>query len=291
MALAVLAGMTSCSKEKEQNPGDMPAVKAPATFGDSLATTMGQIDGISLNNMLNVSGEKLDKDKFLAGMKLILMADTSEAYQTGMLQALSALENINRAKAAGVDINVEMYLANYAKEFKAEKPDTAKAKAIATDSVAIEQAGRLQETIMMYQYQQQAMMQAQMAQMFDKNVNAGNAFMAEVKKDKDVKTTPSGMTYKIITMGNGPKAKAGSKVKAIYTGSLIDGTVFDSSRGQVAEFSTDGVVPGFAEALTTFPAGTHLMLYLPQELAYGQEGAAPVIQPGSTIVFDLQIVE
>ena len=85
-------------------------------------------------------------------------------------------------------------------------------------------------------------------------------------------------------------AKKEDNVKVIYTGRLIDGTEFDSSKGQPAAFRADRVVPGFSEALTTLPAGTKATLYIPENLGYGQQNAGS-IEPGSTLVFDIEIVE
>lgn len=291
MALTVLAAATSCGSGEDAT--EMPEVEAPVTFGDSLLTNLGAGEGISrlvgLNNLPEEVRKQLDKDKYLAGMKAILMADTSASFRQGMATALGYMEIIEQAKAAGIVADPAMFLANFARQFKAETADTAQLNKIREELNP--QMMRAQDKIMMYQYEQQAKMQAQAEMLFRKNIEAGKEFMSKIlAADKDVKTTESGMSYKILKQGNGPVAKNGSKVKVIYTGKLIDGTVFDSSEGQAVEFSTEGVVPGFAEALTTFPAGTHLTLYLPQDLAYGQQGAA-VIEPGSTLVFDLEIVE
>ena len=101
------------------------------------------------------------------------------------------------------------------------------------------------------------------------------AFLEENKKAAGVVVTDSGLQYEILTEGNGAKPTAESTVRVHYTGSLIDGTVFDSSvqRGQPAEFPVSGVIPGWIEALTLMPVGSKWELYIPHELAYGERGA------------------
>ena len=118
---------------------------------------------------------------------------------------------------------------------------------------------------------------------------AGKAFIDSLKAaDKDVKVSESGLAYKVITMGNGAVAKEADKVSVVYTGKLIDGSEFDSSKGEAVKFSPRQVVAGFGEALTTFPVGTKVILYIPENLGYGKR-ASGKIAPGSTLVFDLEI--
>ena len=103
----------------------------------------------------------------------------------------------------------------------------------------------------------------------------GEKFLAENKKKEGVVALPSGLQYKILTAGNGPKPKASDTVKCHYEGRLINGTVFDSSirRNEPAEFPVSGVIAGWVEALQLMPVGSKWQLYIPSELAYGTHGA------------------
>ncbi|MBU2636230.1 MAG: FKBP-type peptidyl-prolyl cis-trans isomerase, partial [Bacteroidetes bacterium] len=126
----------------------------------------------------------------------------------------------------------------------------------------------------------------------DKNKIEGEAFLAENKKDKDVITLPSGLQYKIITAGTGPKPKSTETVAVHYSGTLIDGTEFDSSfkRGEPATFPVTGVIKGWVEALQLMPVGSKWKLFIPTDLAYGERGAGGVIGPNATLIFEIELL-
>ncbi len=115
-----------------------------------------------------------------------------------------------------------------------------------------------------------------------KNLNAGNAFLAENKKKEGVVVTPTGLQYKILKQGSGAKPAAGSNVTVHYKGTLIDGTVFDSSydRGQAATLSLGQMIKGWQEAVPMMPTGSTWQIYVPSELAYGDRAASELIGPG-----------
>ncbi|MCX8617679.1 FKBP-type peptidyl-prolyl cis-trans isomerase [Gilliamella sp. B2923] len=131
------------------------------------------------------------------------------------------------------------------------------------------------------------------AQQAEKNAQAGKDFLADNLKKAGVKSTESGLQYEIITEGSGAIPKATDRVQVHYTGQLIDGTVFDSSvqRGQPAEFPVNGVIQGWVEALQLMPEGSKWRLYIPQELAYGAQGAGASIAPYSTLIFDVELLK
>ena len=126
-----------------------------------------------------------------------------------------------------------------------------------------------------------------------KNLEAGRAFLNNNKNAPGVVSLPSGLQYKIITAGTGPKPSATNKVTVHYHGTLIDGTVFDSSvnRGQPAELGVNQVIQGWIEALQLMPVGSKWILYIPSELAYG---ATPrpggVIEPYSALIFEVELL-
>ena len=125
------------------------------------------------------------------------------------------------------------------------------------------------------------------------NAAAGEAFLAENGKRAEVKTTPSGLQYEVVTEGDGPVPTAQDRVVVHYTGRLIDGTVFDSSeeRGEPATFGVTQVIPGWVEALQMMKAGSTWRLYIPSALAYGPQGAGGAIGPNQTLIFDVTLLK
>jgi FKBP-type peptidyl-prolyl cis-trans isomerase FklB len=121
----------------------------------------------------------------------------------------------------------------------------------------------------------------------------GAAFLAENKTKPGVVTTASGLQYVVIKQGTGPKPTATDKVKCDYEGRLIDGTVFDSSikQGKPIEFAVNGVIPGWTEALQLMNTGSKYRLFIPSSLAYGDQQMGPDIKPGSTLIFDVDLIE
>ena len=122
---------------------------------------------------------------------------------------------------------------------------------------------------------------------------AGEAFLAENAQREEVTVTESGMQYEVITAGDGERPSASSTVRTHYHGTLVDGTVFDSSydRGQPAEFPVNGVIAGWTEALQMMPVGSKWRLYLPYSLAYGEAGAGGAIGPYAALVFDVELLD
>ncbi|MBC6493068.1 FKBP-type peptidyl-prolyl cis-trans isomerase [Flavihumibacter stibioxidans] len=122
---------------------------------------------------------------------------------------------------------------------------------------------------------------------------AGEEFLAANKTKPGVVTLPSGLQYLVVTEGTGPKPALTDKVKCHYHGTLIDGTVFDSSvdRGQPIDFPVNGVIRGWVEALQLMPAGSKWKLFIPSDLAYGDNQAGAKIAPGSTLIFDVELIE
>ena len=104
---------------------------------------------------------------------------------------------------------------------------------------------------------------------------------------------PSGLQYEILKQGTGAKPSANDKVKCHYHGTLINGTVFDSSvqRGEPATFGVSQVIPGWVEALQLMPVGSKWRLFIPSNLAYGEHGAGDVIEPNSTLIFDVELLD
>jgi len=125
------------------------------------------------------------------------------------------------------------------------------------------------------------------------NKTAGEQFLATNKTRQGVVTLADGLQYEILTAGTGAKPKATDKVLVHYHGTLIDGTVFDSSvdRGEPIAFPLNGVIPGWTEVLQLMPVGSKWRVYIPYQLAYGDRGAGGAIQPFSTLIFDIELLE
>ncbi|HPH72568.1 MAG TPA: FKBP-type peptidyl-prolyl cis-trans isomerase [Paludibacteraceae bacterium] len=123
--------------------------------------------------------------------------------------------------------------------------------------------------------------------------SAGEKFLAENAKKAGVITTASGLQYEILKEGRGQKPTATDKVKVHYHGTLLDGTVFDSSvkRNTPASFGVNQVIKGWVEALQLMPVGSKWKLYIPQELAYGAHGAGETIRPYSALIFEVELLE
>ncbi|MDX1348124.1 MAG: FKBP-type peptidyl-prolyl cis-trans isomerase [Thiomicrorhabdus chilensis] len=136
-------------------------------------------------------------------------------------------------------------------------------------------------------------MQVKAAEKAQKAAEAGEAFLAENAKKEGVIVTESGLQYEILTEGSGDKPGAESVVSTHYHGTLVDGTVFDSSveRGQPAQFPVNRVIAGWTEALQMMPTGSKWRLYVPQELAYGAQGSGGKIAPYSALIFDVELLE
>lgn len=121
----------------------------------------------------------------------------------------------------------------------------------------------------------------------------GRAFLAENGKKEGVVTTPSGLQYKVVTMGTGAKPTATDKVRVHYHGTTLDGEVFDSSvqRGETIAFPLNQVIKGWTEGLQLMPIGSKFIFYIPSDLAYGDRGAGPTIKPGATLIFEVELFE
>lgn len=125
------------------------------------------------------------------------------------------------------------------------------------------------------------------------NKAAGENFLAENAKKAGVITLPSGLQYEIVKKGNGKRPAATDRVQCHYEGTLIDGTVFDSSikRGEPAVFGVNQVIKGWVEALQLMPEGSKWRLYIPYDMAYGEHGAGEMIPPYSALIFDVELIK
>lgn len=151
----------------------------------------------------------------------------------------------------------------------------------------------LKQVMMDFHQQLTSRLQDKAKVMADKNKKEGEAFLALNKTKEGVKTLPSGLQYKVIKSGNGPTPGPNDTVKAHYKGTLLDGTVFDSSydRGHPETFPVSGVIKGWTEALQLMKVGDKWQLFVPANLAYGEHGAGSDIGPNAVLVFDVELLD
>jgi len=186
----------------------------------------------------------------------------------------------NNFRASGIkEIDVEDFAAGVAAVFQGTKPE------MSYDEAKAE--------IQKYFTELEKKQQAESAKMAEVNEAAGKAFLDANGKRAEVKTTASGLQYEVLTEGNGERPTASDQVEVHYTGTLIDGTVFDSSveRGVPATFGVTQVIPGWVEALQLMKAGSKWRLFIPSQLAYGPQGAGGMIGPNSTLIFDVELLK
>lgn len=174
----------------------------------------------------------------------------------------------------GIEVNDKMLLQGV-KEAMASKPPV---------------VSREEAQAVMQKYQQKREAQAQKDG--ETNLAEGKAYLEKNAKKSGVKTLDSGLQYKVIKTGKGDKPKATDTVKVHYTGTLIDGTEFDSShkRGEPATFPVNRVIKGWTEVLQLMPVGSHWKVYIPSNMAYGPNGAGPKIGPNATLIFDVELL-
>jgi FKBP-type peptidyl-prolyl cis-trans isomerase len=152
---------------------------------------------------------------------------------------------------------------------------------------------QIEEALKAFQEQMMAKQQAAATGQAEKNLKDGQAFLAKNKTQPGVQTLPSGLQYKVIKEGTGKTPKASDTVLAHYEGTLIDGTIFDSSikRGEPSEFPVGQVIKGWTEILQKMKVGSKYKVFIPSELAYGPRQPSPLITPNSTLIFDIELID
>jgi FKBP-type peptidyl-prolyl cis-trans isomerase FklB len=181
-------------------------------------------------------------------------------------------------KAQEVDLDLDMYIQGLRDGMASAKPKYTEQQ--------------LRTAMGMLQREMQAKQQKRQQTAGEKNKKEGQAFLTANKAKEGVKSVASGLQYQVIKAGNGASPKATDTVKVHYEGTLLDGTVFDSSvkRNEPAVFPVRGVIPGWTEALQLMKVGDKWKLFIPSELAYGARGAGDRIGPHSVLVFEVELL-
>jgi FKBP-type peptidyl-prolyl cis-trans isomerase FklB len=222
-----------------------------------------------------------------AGAQTTATHSTSPAHKTTTPTGAATLTLKNENDSISYAIGVS--LANFYKQQNIANINTAiLVKAVkdveASKPILTEQ--QCQSTLMAY-------VQKQQAEKALGNKKLGEDFLAANSKKPGIVTLPSGLQYQILKEGAGPKPKLTDMVRVHYHGTLIDGHVFDSSvdRGQPIELNVNGVIPGWTEALQLMAVGSKWKLFIPSNLAYGDRQAGQMIAPGSTLIFDVELLD
>ena len=226
-------------------------------------------------------------------MKVFYMVLTCMVFAAGLVMAQGDAELKNQREklsyAIGRDIGDSLKKNEVDVEpdilMKGMRSSLAGEKTLMTDQ-------EVRATLETYKNEMQAKRLEKMKAEGEKNKKDGEKFLAENKKNKDVKSLPSGLQYTVITKGSGTTPRETDTVTVHYQGNLIDGTEFDSSykRNQPSTFPVNGVIKGWTEALQLMKEGAKWKLFIPSNLAYGETGR-PGIPPNSTLIFEVELIK
>ncbi len=224
----------------------------------------------------------------IAALCLVVLGSSCFAQKDGKIELKTRIDSISY-----------MLGTNIGKSLRMQKIDialpvfSAAIKSAQNDEAPLMTEEQMQTLYMSFQAEMQTKQAETQKVEGEKNAKEGEKFLAENKSKPGVVTLPSGLQYKILKEGTGPKPAATDKVRVHYSGTLISGKEFDSSykRGEPAEFPVTGVIKGWVEALQLMPVGSKWMLYIPWDLAYGDGGAGGDIGPKSTLIFEVELLE
>ena len=276
-AAAMMLGVSSCK--------DGAASSEDAAFADSLATSFAQVQGTQLRmqtpQMKAQFGDSFNEDQFLKGFEAAAGLDTANvSYMIGYSIGIQTVYQANQWGKNGVKVNPKSIASDVVKAYR----DTT----INVQEVYMQ----FQELNAKLQQKIQAAEQAKAEAEAQKNLAEGEKFVAKQKQaDKDIQTTASGLSYKIIAAGEGEKVSDNCEVEVKYVGKHIDGSEFDNSNGEAVKFNVNGVVPGFAEGLKLLAKGGKATLYVPGNLGYGPQGQPYAgIKSNEMLIFEVEVV-
>lgn len=287
VALMALAA-SSCSDKKA---ADAAATAVSPELSDSVSTYYGKMVGSYILADYMRFGEDARKDRtkedIFKGLQMVMGAKPSEGTLMGIQIGAQIMNELNQFRAQGIDISNETVLKNFKKAFDTDSVDM---NALQEYSATLR--GLMSEVQRRSEAAQAA--EAEAAPEAQDALDAGEKFVNELKaNDPEIKTSESGLSYKILAKGDNTEIKDDSMVDVNYVGKLTDGTVFDqSAEGQPATFSPSGVIPGFREGLKMLGKGGRAVLYIPGNLAYGAQGVPQAgIGPNAMLVFEIEVAD
>ena len=239
-----------------------------------------------IDSINKINGPKLNE--FIKGMKEAINIDEESAYAHGLSigvqfsqQMLPQFNTMLYGEDSDTKANTDQLLAGLVSTLKNQGLAISKAEANELVQSEFEKA----------QEEQMARQEEELKSQYESVIAEGDAYMAENAEREEVVTLPSGLQYEILTPGNGAIPTSSDQVKVHYHGTLIDGTVFDSSveRGEPATFGVTQVIAGWTEALQLMPVGSKWRLYVPYDLAYGSADRGE-IKPYSNLIFDVELI-
>ena len=239
-----------------------------------------------IDSINKINGPKLNE--FIKGMKEAINIDEESAYAHGLSigvqfsqQMLPQFNTMLYGEDSDTKANTDQLLAGLVSTLKNQGLAISKAEANELVQSEFEKA----------QEEQMARQEEDLKGQYESVIAEGDAYMAENAEREEVVTLPSGLQYEILTPGNGAIPTSSDQVKVHYHGTLIDGTVFDSSveRGEPATFGVTQVIAGWTEALQLMPVGSKWRLYVPYDLAYGSADRGE-IKPYSNLIFDVELI-
>ena len=253
----VASSMILCSAQTSTTPpasAPKKATTAPGKTGTSAKTATGKPTAKSSTAPVAITTEK-EKTSYSIGMDLG-----------------------NKLKSQSIDVDTAILVRGMNDGISGAKPLMSE-EDMRTSLTALSTQIRAKQTAML-------------KDLTEKNKSEGDAFLLENRSKEGVVVLPSGLQYKILKAGDGPKPAATDSVVCNYKGTLINGKEFDSSfkRGQPATFPVSGVIKGWTEALQLMPVGSKWQLFIPPDLAYGERGAGADIQPDSTLIFEVELM-
>ena len=277
-ASAMALGIFSCSKSGSADLKD---------GADSVSFAVGFGNATELVNAIQgakAQGENVDSALFFKGFEEGFNSDTTKLwYYVGQMQGVQAAMRFKDDST----LKKATFMAGFKKALGLDS--TARAKQ--ADSLGAIAQSYYEKKQEVERAKYEAEMEKQMEEQYGENKKKGAEFIANFKKEAGVKTTASGLAYQVLKEGNGATPKATDMVQVNYVGKLIDGTVFDESKGTPAEFRVDQVIKGWTEMLQLMKVGEKVKVVIPQELAYGARFAGEKIPPFSTLVFEIELLK
>jgi len=268
VAVALTISLSSCNQK---------GGAASSALTDSIAMKMGELFGTGYGQQL-MADSTMNKTAFIKGLEKIMGIDaTDNSYVAGLsvgMQLLNQLEGLK--EQTGVAIDKKLLMDYFEKNLTNGAVDQNK---------MMELNGQVQEMIQRASAQLKLNDPKVIAKQKD-----GEEYLKKMVADSGFTKTASGLAYKVINEGAGKQFTDSDKVMIKYVGKHVDGSEFDSSHGQPRAFSTDRVVPGFAEMIKLMKPGMKVIAILPPELAYGETGSGANIDPNETLVFEMETV-